>query len=258
MDIGETLHLNVLAGVIVLLLPLWGSFALCQRNNELPGPRWIYLISLLYLTAIVIIAQSRGAYLAIVISFLVLFLLHWPNRFLIWGLLVSVCTGIYWWHFPYQILNFISADDSLQGWHERVEIWQQSINALYIFTFTGIGIGTFIDVIPLFFPLRANIANYPHAHNLLLQIALDLGIPGFIAYLSLLFNLIVMLSVTLRKADRRTLVYTLGLGLAGSLTAMLVHGLLDAVLWGTKLSFLPWILFALISQLFYQVQQIEQ
>jgi len=35
---------------------------------------------------------------------------------------------------------------------------------------------------------------------------------------------------------------------------MLVHGLLDAVTWGTKLAFVPWILFALITQLFLYTQ----
>jgi hypothetical protein len=54
------------------------------------------------------------------------------------------------------------------------------------------------------------------------------------------------------------MVHTLAIGAAGSLAGMLIHGLLDAVTWGTKLSFLPWLLFALITQLFLQVQEQQE
>jgi len=63
-----------------------------------------------------------------------------------------------------------------------------------------------------------------------------------------------MLIVTLRSQYTTALHRTLAIGATGSLVGMLVHGLLDAVTWGTKLAFVPWVLFALITQLFLATQ----
>jgi hypothetical protein len=39
-----------------------------------------------------------------------------------------------------------------------------------------------------------------------------------------------------------------------ALAGMLIHGLVDAPTWGVKLTFLPWVLFALITVLFNHTQ----
>ena len=73
--------------------------------------------------------------------------------------------------------------------------------ALQDFVFTGIGIGNFNLVIPQLYPYITIPpgVDIPHAHNLLLQIGLDLGLPGLIAYLGLLINVFVMLVALLRR-----------------------------------------------------------
>ena len=78
------------------------------------------------------------------------------------------------------------------------------------------------------------------------QIGLDLGLPGLIAYLALLINLFVMVMSTLRNPHLLPLHRILTIGATGSLVGMIVHGLLDAVTWGTKLAFVPWLLYAAI------------
>jgi putative inorganic carbon (HCO3(-)) transporter len=73
---------------------------------------------------------------------------------------------------------------------------------------------------------------------------MDLGWPGLTAYVAMLISVIfVLVRVYRRSGDpvRRML----AVGILGSVVAMLVHGISDAVTWGTKLSFLPWMLFAL-------------
>jgi hypothetical protein len=87
-----------------------------------------------------------------------------------------------------------------------------------------------------------------------LQIGLDLGLPGLIVYIALLINLVAMLISLCRRHPCHTLNGTLAVGAFGSLVALLVHGLLDTVTWGTKLAFFPWLLYALITQLFLQSQ----
>ncbi|MEZ4682178.1 MAG: O-antigen ligase family protein [Caldilineaceae bacterium] len=258
LDIGETVHPNILAGVLVLTVPTALSlFAWQSTYQRLRYLQLGLLISTIVQLSVLILSQSRGGYLALTAAMVTMLLLRWPRLiYLLPVVMVSIAllTRSIGWT---TILDQFSSDSALGGWSGRLEIWQTSLMAIANFPFTGIGIGTFTTVIPLLYPLSFPIESYPHAHNLFLQVALDLGIPGLIAYIALLINLFAMLFVTLRKAPRHTMVHTLAIGATGSLVGMITHGMLDAVTWGTKLSFIPWLLFALITQLFLQVQQPE-
>lgn len=245
--VGETIHANVLAGVLVIVLPLFVTLAF-QKD------RWqiLYAIMAVVVLAMIVLSQSRGGYLAVAVALPLIFVLRWPRLFYpVPALLIGAVVVVYQigWQ---NLLDQLSNDGSLDGWAGRIDIWTQSLNALHDFAFTGIGIGTFTLVLPLLYPLQFGIESYPHAHNLLLQIGVDLGLPGLVAYLALLINLIVMLIVVLRRRNLQPGHRALAIGAAGGLTAMLVHGTLDAVVWDTKLSVVPWLLFALITLLFLQ------
>ncbi len=49
-------------------------------------------------------------------------------------------------------LDALAADGVASGFDVRVEIWGRALYALHDFPFTGIGIGTFDQVIPLLYP----------------------------------------------------------------------------------------------------------
>ena len=84
------------------------------------------------------------------------------------------------------VLDFISSGVSVQGVEGRVEIWSRAIYMIQDFSFTGIGMGSYMDVADLLYPFfLAAPGKIDHAHNLFLQVAVDLGIPGFIAWLSI-------------------------------------------------------------------------
>ncbi|MFN8489845.1 MAG: O-antigen ligase family protein [Caldilineaceae bacterium] len=281
-NIGETIHANVLAGVLVIVLPLLLALLLHGASTGKIGAagqsrtqinlsplmlknafvhqssmiyQFCFTLLFLLILGVLVLTQSRGGYLAIVIALPVVLLLRWPRLLyaipigLLIAFLIVHQVGIQ------TILNQLSTDGSLGGWDGRLDIWTQSFNALHDFAFTGIGIGTFTLIIPLLYPLHVSIEGYPHAHNLFLQIGVDMGLPGLIAYLALWINLFVMLITVLRTRHATSLQRTLAIGATGSLTAMLVHGLLDAVTWGTKLAFIPWLLFALITLLFLDVEK---
>ena len=60
------------------------------------------------------------------------------------------------------------------------------------FPFTGIGMGSFGKVAGLFYPFFYHDASeVAHAHNLFLQIAVDLGVPGLIGWTSILCVVII-------------------------------------------------------------------
>jgi putative inorganic carbon (HCO3(-)) transporter len=121
---------------------------------------------------------------------------------------------------------------SLEG---RMEIWSRAIYAIQDFSFTGIGMGSFTEVVDLLYPLfLAAPGKVSHAHNLFLQVAVDLGIPGLIAWLSILFGVIVAAWQLYRygKKYQDHWAAGLGAGFLGSQIALIVHGLTDAVTWG--------------------------
>jgi O-antigen ligase len=258
LDVGETIHANVLASLLVLIMPLLLALLLSSKamcSDPLPlsrGGRWQLLFGLLFLWAgfLLLLTQSRAGYLAIVTALPVVLLLRWPRLGYLLPFAVMVVAAMSWRIGLPVILEQLSSDGTLGGWEGRLEIWSRSYQAFQDFPFTGIGLGTFTTVMPLLYPLRVTIDSYPHAHNLFLHIGLDLGLFGLIAYLALLINLFVMLTGVLRRSPRNRLHWSLATGALGSLVALLVHGLLDAPMWGTKIAFLPWLLYALITLLF--------
>lgn len=138
----------------------------------------------------------------------------------------------------------------------RVEIWSRAIYGIEDFPITGMGMNTFREVVHVLYPLFTISPEFDvaHAHNHLLQAALDLGLPGLIAYLSLWLISVVMLQrIWSRARDWEDRLWVLGLG--GGLLGYFVYGLTDAVALGAKPGFLWWYLLALIAGLYKIVEK---
>jgi O-antigen ligase len=132
----------------------------------------------------------------------------------------------------------------------RVEIWSRAIYGIQDFPFTGMGMNNFRRIVPILYPLFTISPNVDiaHAHNHLLQAALDLGLPGLVAYLALWLALAALLWQSWRQTSSLWL-RGLALGFAGSLLAYFVYGLLDAVALGAKPGFVFWFLAGLVVSL---------
>ncbi|MFN8443672.1 MAG: O-antigen ligase family protein, partial [Caldilineaceae bacterium] len=253
LNIGETIHANILASILALLLPI--LFALLLQYQIKRYQRITATLLFFILLAILVLTQSRGAYLAMVVALPLVMILRWPRLLYATPILLVIAAGVVVQLGVANVLDLLSSDGSLSGWAGRIDIWTQSVNAIYDFPFTGIGFGTFTTVIPLLYPLQVSIEGYPHAHNLFLQIGVDLGVGGLVAYCAILFTLFAMLWRTLRTFPRQSYEWMLAAGTLGSLVAMLVHGLLDAATWISKIAFFPWVLFALITLLFLKAEE---
>jgi putative inorganic carbon (HCO3(-)) transporter len=289
--LGETVNPNVLAGILAILIPLF--FALALRWDWLRN-RWLrYSLPLLCavvtcaMLATLILAQSRGAYLAVAIGLLVVLLLRWPRAALVLAVALVAATVVLSWEGIFRLIEAVGTNDSLTSLSGRGEVWQRAFYALRDFPLTGIGMGVFDLVIPTLYPYVEvkNGAEIPHAHNLWLQVGVDLGIPGLLLYGWLMVNTLRTLIQLIVKHGRpisypathgltreerhhlfhrirgleRTaaLHWTLAVGLLGALVAMLVHGMVDAVTWGTKLAFVPWLLISLVTLLALQNEMAE-
>jgi putative inorganic carbon (hco3(-)) transporter len=135
---------------------------------------------------------------------------------------------------------------SLSG---RVEIWSRALSAIQDFPFTGVGLGTFRRVVHLLYPLFiiGPTRDIAHAHNIFLQVALDIGLPGLIAYLALLW---VAAAVAWHVARRGTpLLQALAIGLLCALVSLHFYGLTDALALGSKPSLAFWMILGLLAAL---------
>jgi len=251
----ETANANVLAGGIVLVLPTTVALTIAPRLpnwGRLRGGWFRFPLALAAAAqlSILLLSQSRGAWMAATASLGVVLMLRWP--FLLW-LTPAVMPGsiVIMWRIGFRhIADLVLTTGALGGLEGRLEVWSRALYAISDFVFTGIGLGTFGRVIPLLYPyfLIAPDASVPHAHNLLLQVAVDLGLPGLIAYLALLLLMLYMAVVNIRhyRAAGDGSLWALSLGLLGSLVALLGHGMTDAVTWGTKPAFIQWLVLGLI------------
>lgn len=255
--LGETMHPNILSGALVITAPLLAAFVLGRNGRQSLLGSVLPSVGLLFILAIIGLTQSRGGYLGTLVSMGLVVVLIWPRLlYVLLFVVLTVLAGFYWLGSE-RLLDVLIANDTLGGLDGRIELWSRALFALTDFPFTGIGIGTFQKVVPVLYPyFLLSAENAPHAHNLVLQVGVDLGLPGLVAYLGLLINMFVMLSFTLRHRNCDPY-WRLRAGALGAMVAMLVHGCLDAVTWGTKLAFIPWVLFALITLLFLQTQQVH-
>ncbi|MDE3089829.1 MAG: O-antigen ligase family protein [Chloroflexota bacterium] len=147
------------------------------------------------------------------------------------------------------LLEFLLRMDARSGTlASRLEVWQRGVMMVQDFPITGIGIGTYNSIAHSLYPffIAAPDEVVAHAHNNLLEVAVDVGIPGLIAYVALLTGFVVC-AVRAYRATADAGVRALMAGLGFGMLAHQVFGLTDAFILGTKPGLLMWIYFALVG-----------
>lgn len=250
----ETINANVLAGVLVMLIPFATALLLYREGrHSLSRRAWLVrtspLLALVAMLPVLIVTQSRGAYPAVVVALLIVALPRF--RWLLISLPIALFALLIALHRMgvERIMDLLLTTDALGAWERRLELWSRAVYMIQDFPYTGIGLGTFGRVAPVLYPyfLRGPDADVPHAHNLFLQVAVDLGIPGLVALLALLTGTL-MMAWRAYLASRSKGEYDamgIALGLFAGLVGMIIHGMVDAVTWGTKPSIIPWVFMAL-------------
>lgn len=241
-------NINRIAGVLAMMIPLAAALALRRDWAAKRWPAIVAALATLFMLAMLALTQSRGAYLATAAALTLVALLRWPRlRYIVLVALIAagVAVAIIG---PRYVAELVLSGGAVNGLDGRLELWSRALYALSDFPFTGVGIGTWGQVMPVLYPLFsvAPDSGLNHAHNLLLQVGLDLGLPGLIAYLALYANTFALLVIALRRRAA-AVEWTLAAGTLGALTAMFLHGIFDAPLWSSRPAFLPWLFIALAA-----------
>jgi putative inorganic carbon (HCO3(-)) transporter len=216
-------------------------------------------MSTLCIVATLILTQSRGAYLGFGISLLALLGLRWPQaaRVAIPLAIIAALAGatLVGWD---RVADELTAGDATSGLDQRVEIWSRAIYAIQDFSLTGLGLGTFERVIAVLYPLFLNPeGTVPDAHSLFLQVAVDLGLPGLVAYLALLGLTFASGFSAYRTFRRKGQSALAGLCLVCIAGLPGTYGLTDSANWPTKLAFVPWAVMGLLVGLYLLAEELK-
>jgi putative inorganic carbon (HCO3(-)) transporter len=246
----ESVHPNVLAGPLAILLPL--ALALLLFGwRQLPWyGRGLAGVTSLAIVLVLVLTQSRGGLLALGATLIVLTLMRWRRG---WLLLVAVAIAAVL-AFRYlgadAVITRLTTDDTFGGVEGRLMVWSRALTMIQDFPFTGVGMGTFRPVAETLYALFDSSETLTHAHNLFLQVAVDLGFPGLIAWLATLM-LVVVGGWWLYRQGRAAgdgWLSGLGAGLLCSQVALVTHGLVDAVTWGgVRPAVITWAVWGLVT-----------
>lgn len=258
---GGVINANELAGVLNWTLPLMFGcfFAAVQRRTRGRAVAVALLVPAILFSGFMLVATlSRGGLVAAILGLVLVAAFYLSPRWrLVLAIGLVVGFGVLGAYVSSRLdQNIVGDAIGLSG---RLEIWSRALLGIADFPITGMGVNAFRHVVHALYPLYGIPASIDlgHAHNHLLQAALDLGLPGLVAYLALWWISAGLLWVTYRRLRRRHATshpyFGLAAGLAGSLLAGWVFGIVDAVALGARPAFIWWLLLGLTAAVHYAV-----
>jgi len=221
---------NIVGGVLIVQIPALLAESVLAYRERRHTETMLAVTAGVAATAALVLTRSLGAYVTAIATFAVMLVAYSP----VIGLAAMGGAGyLAFTHWAY--LGPRVADALV--W--RTFYWSKALETLAPHPWRGIGISEFSHY------MRAQYgASYPfmlqlpvkHTHNIFFQVALETGVGGVIGLLGLVIGLLWVTGRLLVKMRQEHSVrfWAPALGSVGSLTALIVHGLIDVPGWGTK------------------------
>ncbi len=237
---------NVLAEYLLLIIPLTASLVFVSKNMT---GKAACLACLAAGAGCLVLTFSRGAWLGFILAALI-YLIILNHR-----TLLAVFAGLFVVPFlpfllPEQIVSRFASIGNLADTSTsyRVNIWRGVIKIARDFFFSGIGTGNeaFVKVYPSY--SLAGIESAPHSHQLFLQILIECGIFGLIAFIIAMVSFSrANFSFYRHHAGRRTgKRYLSAAGFCGVI-AVLAQGMTDYVWYNYRIFLMFWLVVGLTS-----------
>ncbi|MBN1953646.1 MAG: O-antigen ligase family protein [Anaerolineae bacterium] len=233
---GSQFNPRAISMGLAMLFPLALSQSLLGEGLK---RRLLSALAVLLIGFVLLLTQSLGAIAGVIVA--AFLLLTMVNRWFL--LLIPLAVGLgalsAWRYGAEQLALVLLSTDHPLGIAVtlRLDMWSRALAMLRDMPYTGIGLDSFIPIQTQFYP-GVLLGAEPHAHNLFLQVALDLGVPGLLAFLWLLSAFGVAVGrAAARSSDRGLRALLLGSG--AGVAAYLGSGLID-VPWSTKSGLALW------------------
>jgi len=202
---------------------------------------------------VLLLTLSRSAFMGLTVG--VMLVLAWwlvgeqrsPRRRRLRGVLLLGMVGAATWVGWRLVAPWMASTEAgVDSFPSRLELWQRASLMLRDFPLTGIGMGQFEPVLhAIYVPMLTPPGEFvPHAHDIFLQLGLDLGIPGGLAFVWLLVGFFRALWQAYRRLDDLEL-RAATVGLLAGMSSFLVYGLTDAIVVGSRGAIVTWLFLGL-------------
>lgn len=219
---------NILAEYLVLILPL-SVAGLWNEKNKFR--QLLYIISIGLGALCLIFTFSRGGWVGFALALGIFIFIREPK--LLIPLMVIALISLFF--VPDVILTRLSSIGSFEDTSNayRLSVWQASFSMIQYYGVTGVGLG-----------YAASLYTYPkfmlagikaaHAHNIFLQLTIELGFVGIFIFLWLIIKLY-QLAANIILKGKNLQAKTIAIAVMGALTGHLFHGLVEYVWFHPKI-----------------------
>ena len=147
--------------------------------------------------------------------------------------------------FVERVSSIVSFSDSSVLY--RINIWKGCSALIRSCLWTGVGVGevAFAEAYGDF--ALSGIESAPHAHNLFLQIAIELGIAGLVVFGILILMLLRSSFSLFRRRSFNHFTSLAGLVCLAALMALLMNGMTDYIWYNSRIYLLFWLVAGLIT-----------
>jgi len=231
---------NVLGEYLGLTIPLLAGyfFASGKFGHKL------FLVAVLFMLIVcMVLTFSRGAWLGLAVSVFIYALFKEP-RLLALFIILAILSPMF---LPSVVMNRIASIGSLEDSSNayRITIWKAALRMIKDYWLTGVGLGlTAFSRVYRDYMIAG--ASAIHAHNLYLEICLELGVIGIFALLWMVLRGFSEAMSGMMKNDKISYITT---GIVAALVGHLFHGLFDYVWYSPRIVIAFWMFLGMMSAL---------
>ena len=273
---GTGIPPNGVAGALLWTLPLalsltpflWKTWVKRGNHGRAGGLLRVIVFALLAVAfpfLLMLLAQSRGALIAFTAALIFLMGFSGKSRWrllpmtlglVVAGALILVWMGSSLGQAASELYPSALSTDTLE-W--RRVIWSKALMGIADFPITGMGMNVFPNAFHVLYPsnLIDPASDIATAHNMFLQVGLDLGLIALAGYVAVWIGTIVMIARLLKTigSNQELDLYRAGLrGLGAGLVGFLIWGLVDTIPLGIPPDFLWWAQIALVVSAYTQLR----
>jgi len=236
---------NVLA--CYLLVAFFVSFG-CMIGRKNKKMKFLAFLAFLLSAVCLLLTWSRGAWLSVALVFVatLLILSHKAIPWVVF-LIAAGVTAFFFLPdtFVERVSSIVTFSDSSVLY--RINIWKGCAALIRSCFMTGVGVGdvAFAEAYGDF--ALSGIESAPHAHNLFLQITIELGIAGLLVFAILILMLVRSSFSLFRKRSFRHFSSVSGLACLSALIALLINGMTEYIWYNNRIYLLFWLVAGLIT-----------
>ncbi|MCQ1528182.1 O-antigen ligase family protein [Lutispora saccharofermentans] len=183
-------------------------------------------ISLVLCSFCLILTYSRGAFVSLIAALVIMYALKKDSRFILYSAAMIILFLLFNKGAGYERINIARINSDSSSVY-RIEIWRTSLRIFMEHPFVGNGVGTLWYSLSQVSPKLWGVVY--HAHDIFLHFAAETGIIGLVSFVSIFHSLMAGSMKKIKNACG-SLERFAALGTIGTSVAIMIHGLIDAVI----------------------------